>query len=76
MALLRELFREYQAAANAPVCVASFDAELAGLPAPYVAILVAWYEGAAAGCVALKSLPDGCGEVNACTSGRFGAGRR
>lgn len=63
VALIRELFREYQAGVDAPVCFASFDAELASLPAPYFALLVAEVDGAAAGCVALKPLPDGAAEV-------------
>ena len=61
--LMRELFREYQAGVNAPVCFASFDVELAALPAPYAAILIAHVDGSAAGCVALKPLTDEIGEV-------------
>ena len=60
---VRELFREYQAAVNAPVCFASFDAELAGLPGPYVTLLVSDVNGSPAGCVALKPLADQTAEV-------------
>ncbi|MBY0504913.1 MAG: GNAT family N-acetyltransferase [Bryobacteraceae bacterium] len=57
--LVRELFREYQTGVNAPVCFASFDSELASLPAPYAAIWIAWVGQEAAGCVALKPGPFG-----------------
>lgn len=44
------------------ICVASFEKELAGLPAPYAepegAILLAFHDQYPAGCVALKPLPD------------------
>ena len=63
MSLVRELFREYQVAADAPACFASFDAELAHLPDPYVAILVAWLDTQPAACVALKPLDLAWGEV-------------
>ena len=61
--VVRELFREYQAAVTAPLCFASFDAELAALPAPYSALLVAEVEYSLAGCVALKPLTDQIAEV-------------
>ena len=38
---VRELFREYQAAVNAPVCFASFDAELAARLDTLPSILIA-----------------------------------
>lgn len=69
MELVRGLFREYQAGVDAPECFASFDAELAGLPGEYAVILVAWASGAdgyaeqPAGCVALRPMGDGWGEV-------------
>ena len=63
MHLARELFREYQAAVDAPVCFTAFDAELATLPEPYLEIWVAWVDGVSAGCVALKSLSDDVAEV-------------
>lgn len=64
--LCRTLMREYAAFLNESVggehiCVASFEKELAGLPAPYAepegAILLAFQDDAPAGCVALKPLP-------------------
>lgn len=59
MDLVRELFRKYMTAVDAPVCFTSFDTELAGLPAPYVAILLAEVDDVPAGCVAIKTLaPD------------------
>jgi ribosomal protein S18 acetylase RimI-like enzyme len=61
--VVRELFREYQAGVDAPVCFATFDTELAGLPAPYSTILLAEVDGTPAGCVALKPLADGHGEI-------------
>ena len=61
--VVRELFREYQAAVNAPLCFASFDAELAALPAPYSALLVAEVDTSLGGCVALKPLTDQIAEV-------------
>ena len=61
--VVRELFREYQAAVNAPLCFASFNAELAALPVPYVALLVAEVDTSLGGCVALKPLTDQIAEV-------------
>jgi ribosomal protein S18 acetylase RimI-like enzyme len=63
VAVVRELFREYQVGVDAPVCFTSFDSELAGLPAPYFAILVAEVDGVPAGCVALKALDGQIAEV-------------
>lgn len=60
----RELFREYQVVAAAPVCFTSFEQELARLPDGYEAILIAWgKDGEAAGCVAWRSLGDGVAEM-------------
>ena len=61
--LVRVLFREYQVGVNAPECFASFDTELASLPAPYFAILIAWVDDAEAGCVAVKALGEGVAEM-------------
>lgn len=61
--VLRELFREYQAGVNAPVCFASFDTELAGLPVPYIVLSIAYVDGVAAGCVALKPLDSNVAEA-------------
>lgn len=54
--LVRELFREYQAAAAAPVCFTTFEQELASLPHGYAGILLAWLDGVPAGCVAWREL--------------------
>ena len=57
--LVRELFREYERAAAAPACFVTFEQELAALPEGYAGVLVAWVEGAAAGCVAWRDLTPG-----------------
>jgi len=66
LATIRQLFREYEAELNVDLCFQSFDAELKdplkkyGPPAG--ALLLALWEGEAAGCIALTPLkePDGC----------------
>jgi putative acetyltransferase len=60
---LRELFREYFAWLGPEGWFNDVDAELAALPAGYEALLVARLDGAVAGCVALKPLPDGACEM-------------
>jgi GNAT superfamily N-acetyltransferase len=64
----RALMREYgdylahlaeEPGRAASICISGYESELARLPAPYVApgvLLLAWVEGEAAGCVALKPL--------------------
>ena len=69
IAHIRTLFREYQTAFLAEVafqrCLSlqNVEAELAALPSGYAppqgALLLATYDGAPAGCVALKSLGEG-----------------
>jgi ribosomal protein S18 acetylase RimI-like enzyme len=66
--VVRGLMREYgdylahlaeEPGRAASICINGYESELAGLPAPYVApgvLLLAWVEGEAAGCVALKPL--------------------
>jgi ribosomal protein S18 acetylase RimI-like enzyme len=84
----RELFVEYADALGVDLCFQGFDAELAGLPGEYAephgALLLAWCDGALAGCVALRPLPD-IDEANACEMKRlyvrrafrrFGLGRQ
>jgi GNAT superfamily N-acetyltransferase len=71
---IRVLMREYGAylAANptgaANICISGYEAELDGLPAPYVApgsLILALVDGEAAGCVALKQLrPKGVVEAD------------
>ena len=54
------LFREYQISVDAPICFATFQAEVAGLPGVYAepagCLLLAEVEGRDAGCVALRPL--------------------
>jgi ribosomal protein S18 acetylase RimI-like enzyme len=64
----RALMREYgdylahlaeEPGRAASICISGYESELAGLPEPYVApgvLLLAWVEGEAAGCIALKAL--------------------
>ncbi len=59
---IRQLFREYETELNVDLCFQSFDAELKdplkkyGLPAG--ALLLAFWEGEAAGCIALTPLKE------------------
>jgi carbonic anhydrase len=56
----RTLFREYAASAGADLCFQSFDKELAELPGEYAPpsgrLLLAFADGRAAGCVALRRI--------------------
>lgn len=56
----RHIFREYAAALGIDLCFQDFDAELAALPGDYApprgALLLAWVNGAVAGCCALRPL--------------------
>ena len=60
IALARELFLEYGKSLGFNLCFQSFDEELAGLPGEYAPpegrLLLAEYDGALAGCVALHKL--------------------
>lgn len=60
--MARELMREYAAQLGVDLCFQNFEAELATLPGEYAApggaLLVAMVDGQAAGCVALRALPD------------------
>jgi ribosomal protein S18 acetylase RimI-like enzyme len=64
---VRELFREYERWVDAPCCFASFDKELAALPAEYAPpagrLFLAGEAGAAAGCAALRRLDATSGEL-------------
>jgi len=84
----RELMREYAGTLSVDLCFQNFDAELAALPGEYAppagALLLALVDGAPAGCVAMRPLPDS-DHVNACEMKRlyvrrafrkFGLGRR
>ena len=62
IAALQRLFRAYgDHLAHGPlgaasICIPHYDREINSLPAPYLAVLLALANGAAAGCVALKAL--------------------
>jgi putative acetyltransferase len=60
IAQARELFLEYAGSLNFSLCFQSFDKELEGLPGDYAPpegrLLLAQYDGALAGCVALHKL--------------------
>jgi len=65
IAVVRELFLEYAQSLGFSLCFQSFDKELAGLPGDYSPpegrLLLATYESAPAGCVALHKLdPEIC----------------
>ena len=85
---VRELFREYANSLSVDLCFQNFEAELTGLPGEYAprsgALLLALVDGAPAGCVAMRPLPES-DHVNACEMKRlyvrrafrrFGLGRR
>jgi ribosomal protein S18 acetylase RimI-like enzyme len=58
----RQVFREYAEQLGVDLCFQNFEAELATLPGDYVppqgALLLATVDGAVAGCVAMRALPD------------------
>ena len=65
--IARELFREYAAAIGVNLEYQGFTAELEALPSPYLppsgALLIAHLNDHVAGCVALRPLGDGAGEM-------------
>lgn len=67
IAVARELFREYAEAIGIDLEYQGFSAELASLPAPYAppagALLLARSGGQVAGCVAMRPLGEGIGEM-------------
>ncbi len=67
MGPVRVLFREYAASLNFDLCFQGFEQELAGLPGPYAppsgCLLLATVGGEPAGCVAVKRIEDGVGEM-------------
>lgn len=67
MATVRALFREYADWLGIDLAFQDFDAELAGLPGDYAPpagrLLLGEVDGRAAGCVGLRPLEHGVGEV-------------
>jgi GNAT superfamily N-acetyltransferase len=67
MGPVRLLFRAYAGSLGFDLCFQNFEQELAGLPGPYAppsgCLLLATAGGEPAGCVALKRLADGVGEM-------------
>ena len=70
----REIFREYAASLQVDLCFQNFDAELATLPGEYAApggaLLLAYVDGALAGCGAMRPLTD-VDHANACEMKRL-----
>jgi putative acetyltransferase len=64
---VRSLFREYASATGACECFQGFAEEVAGLPGPYAPptgqLLSAEVDSRMVGCVALRRLDDGIGEM-------------
>ena len=74
MAAVRELFCEYAGTLGVDLCFQNFDAELANLPGEYAApggaLVLALVDGAPAGCVAMRPLPE-ADHTNACEMKRL-----
>ncbi|MFY9509854.1 MAG: GNAT family N-acetyltransferase [Rubrivivax sp.] len=70
----REIFREYAAGLGIDLCFQNFEDELAGLPGDYAepggALLLAFVDGALAGCGAMRPLAD-VDYANACEMKRL-----
>jgi putative acetyltransferase len=70
----REVLREYAASLAVNLCFQNFDRELADLPGEYAApsgqLLLAFVDGALAGCGGLRALPDS-DHANACEMKRL-----
>jgi GNAT superfamily N-acetyltransferase len=74
MDAVRDIFREYARSLDVDLCFQNFEAELAALPGDYAApagiLLLAWVDGALAGCGALRPLAD-VDYANACEMKRL-----
>ena len=70
----REIMREYAASLNVDLCFQNFEAELVALPGEYAApsghLLLAFIDGALAGCGGFRALAD-CDYANACEMKRL-----
>ncbi len=70
----RGIFREYAAGLGVDLCFQGFEEELATLPGEYASprgkLLLAWVDGALAGCGAFRALAD-VDYVNACEMKRL-----
>ena len=70
----REIFREYAASLDVDLCFQGFEAELAALPGDYAApaggLLLAYVDGALAGCGAFRPLFE-TDHANACEMKRL-----
>ena len=70
----REIVREYARGLDVDLCFQNFDAELAALPGEYAPptgyLLLAYVEGALAGCGAYRALPE-ADYANACEMKRL-----
>ena len=70
----RTIFREYAASLDIDLCFQNFEAELAALPGEYAApsghLVLAYVDGALAGCGALRGLPE-VDYANACEMKRL-----
>lgn len=67
IARVRELFREYADSLGVDLCFQDFERELAELPGKYAppegSLLIAKEDEEAVGCVALRKIEDGVGEM-------------
>src|SRR5947208_14375321 len=74
LAATREILREYAHSLNVDLCFQNFEAELASLPGDYAppngSLVLAFVDGALAGCGALRALPD-TDYANACEMKRL-----
>lgn len=74
LAVVRDLLREYAASLTIDLCFQNFEAELATLPGEYAApagqLMLAYVDGALAGCGGMRALPD-ADDANACEMKRL-----
>ena len=74
LAVVRDLLREYAASLAIDLCFQNFEAELATLPGEYAApawqLMLAYVDGALAGCGGMRALPD-ADDANACEMKRL-----